>query len=342
MFTKFSLCPGGAFMMHESAAEYDPNIVADVASEVPAEVAAQIKAEPSYDPVMKLISKTKPLYEEMLQLASLQAGDAQETVQALERVSAFASKLADKMRMQIIKQSAVHQLFNIDRNAWIYESLKTNLGMFMLHEKRLEQLGYDKMSYNSSGLMGSNEYDINHALDLYTTSTKHKLVTLPVSLDVLRDTGYSELLSSFNDMEDLLRCMYYDPERLARCEYATEHTLTLHDMMFRISDDGYSAVDRGLDKQATELIKYLSAQLRLIQQTIYTIQCDLTEPVDTVVVVNHDNEIHKVLSTVFDMMYVPMLYLIPSAYHLRMDVNMRAGITEYVQTALNGLGYVPK
>ena len=53
MFYDISLCPGGAFMMHESASEYDPNLVRRIPEVVSQNVnALKVEmSEPGCDPV---------------------------------------------------------------------------------------------------------------------------------------------------------------------------------------------------------------------------------------------------------------------------------------------------
>ena len=62
MLFSTTLCPGGAFMLHESVAEFDPNAQGAVTPEMVNQVRDELKPVVStYDPVDKLILKLTPL-----------------------------------------------------------------------------------------------------------------------------------------------------------------------------------------------------------------------------------------------------------------------------------------
>ena len=97
MFDNFTLCPGGAFMLHESVAEFDSNMaqapVEDGTQDVENIKTELAKAPQDYCPVGALVEKLRPTYQMITNIRReyLDPDTSEEQIALLNKISNAAT-----------------------------------------------------------------------------------------------------------------------------------------------------------------------------------------------------------------------------------------------------------
>lgn len=343
MFISTSLCPGGAFMICESAAEYDPNLQNPINPEEVIQVREALKpVVKNYDPVMKLINKTGDMYTRLkdLMVINLEPGDPMIAMADLDRISKYAAEVADMMRCCLIKQSAMMMLVQGSfKNDWIMEDFRAHLGTFMKHKMTLKTNGYSKQSFVVNRMNCLYTYDVDRMLALYMASDEG-LPDFPISMDRIREclNQYGSYADYFTTTEDMFNCFFRDPERLARLEEPSQYTIDLDEMMQSIS---YNDCDNGRvcenHPDKCRMITFISHRLRMVKRAIYDLQNAI---IDHEIEANSDcyhKKMRAIISGTADLFYVPMILMLSKAYQLRSDIARRNAVSEYTEMALTQL-----
>lgn len=351
MFYDISLCPGGAFMMHESAAEYDPNMVRRVPEVAPQTVNA-LKVElsnPSCDPVHKLINKTRPIYEkiQILGRLDLEPNNIQSAISDLETVSKMASEVAEEMRLRLVKQAALFDLMENAQYDWHGEAITANMKTLMLNKARINQMGYSRCVAEYNELRQVTAYNVQTMLSAYIAMTP-ELPDYPFDMDRMRDSyksGYAEgLLDCFASTLDMFRCIYEDYDRLIRLEVPNSQTTDLNDLL---NNATWRHTDRLCNERRTicsderyfysSLVAHISHILRKVKRGCYEMSCELMEPDAMLDRECYHKRMRSLISGVYDIFYLSMIWLFSNAYRLRRYIAMRDAVTRYVETTLKAL-----
>lgn len=341
MFTATSLCPGGAFLMCESAAEYDPNLQSNVTPE-DAELVRREATEVVrvYDPLQKLLNKTRDMYAELREImdnVNLEPGDPELAMTDLDRIDKFVTECANMMRCCLIKQNAMMCLTD-DRfgNDWATEDFHAHLGQFMKHKNRLKQNGYNKFTYTVEVLNCMYSYGIQNMLNLYIESSDG-LPDFPFDMDNIRNclNAYGPYADVFTTTEDMFNCFFSNPERLARLEESRGYTIDLDELMQSIAS---SSSDRPVACTEREfpcrMIKFISCRLRTLKRTIYDLEVGIMDQKFDLNSDCYHKLVRSVVSGAADLFYVPMIMLIANSYELRLAFARRNAITDYTNQLL--------
>lgn len=348
MFYNISLCPGGAFMMHESAAEYDSNMAIQPARIVPANLNAlkEELAAPGCDPVMKLIAKTRDAYDKLQRLGgiNLEPDNVQEAITDLSQVSTMASEIAEEMRLRLVKQSSVLDMMECLTYDWMYEDFLANMKTFMLNKSRICQMGYSNCTVQYNELHQVTLYNVCAMLSAYM-SVNTNLPDYPFEMDNMRDAfkNYDgNIMDCFATTHDMFNCLYNDPDRLVRLEAPTTQQMDLTEMMNSMA---WSAADkaRSIRSRNSELelysamVAYISRMLREIKRESYDLSCELME---TNAMLDRDcyhKKMRSLIAGVYDIFYLSMIWMFSNAYRIRRCIATRDAVSAYVKNTLKAL-----
>jgi len=332
-----SLCPGGAFMMHEDASEYDQNVAP---KEVSAETrAAAVANSMSRDPVIDLITATKPYYEmiKVLEEINLEPIDNVEAVRDLGVISATASDIAEMLRRNLIRRRAESEYMNTNNVGWLYDSFLTNAGVLLRNKDYIVNAGYGKYTLTSRQLSDAIMlWPISRMIMSYL-SINTRMPEYPLNIRSLDTYAGKEepVLRRFSSLSDFFNCIYYDIERLYRLENEQRRTgdlLELFDNVAWRSNRPTAVADGALGDPVIypTFISWISERLRDIKQTSYAMQCDVLDDDVLLKREQYHKSTRAMISTVYDMFTLGMLFLITSAYEIRAMIDYRQCIDTYI------------
>lgn len=337
----FSCCPGGAFMMCESAAEYDPEMQMPVQEEVLTQVKQELAPQvETYCPVGVLINKLGPIYDKIYSLLNRQIDTEREgMISLIDEISATASEVADKMRICLMKQYALAvYVTENDRScegSWATEELRNNLGFFMKNATRIKQQGYDKVQWEERAIPQFWRWDIEHMLGLYMSANEVGLPDMPFSLENIREAMASNgnYADCFSTTIDMFNCLFKDPDRMLRLEEVRGRSMSLSELMSDLSQpfhDSYNPFTDSKRGARPFIIQYISKTLRKVKQCAYDLQCEI-----------FDNEAHNVdehvscvksmIAGTADIFFIPTIYLFSVAYRIRQEFAKREAVNAYVK-----------
>lgn len=357
MFTNFSLCPGGAFMMHESAAEYDENLTI-VANPAPQqeEVLVQVTEEPApgvpqiqksfpeilsgYCPIAAIMNKLASLYDSVQEIGRLDYDpeDVETAMENLERVSQTATDIAETTRLCLVKQLALYNYVGGGYwdSEWSAEPIANNAKFFLLHNRELIEQGYDKVTYQTETIPDIGNWNIGNSIGVFFGLQKG-LPDLPVNLfryPFMTDATH------FSSSEDFFNCFFHDPDRLARVSNTNSRTYMIQDLISSLAERrNYRGepvcASYDTDRLAPQVIQWVSLNLRMIKETCYDLQCKLLEHAGP----KYEPEtLRKIYAGTMNLFYVPSIVLIMQAYDIKNKFKMREAVTSYVDKVLSVLG----
>lgn len=341
MFTDISLCPGGAFMMHESVAEFDSNIPVNPAhqEEMNTAIAAQLREQGSgYCPISKAMLRITPLYDQVksLLLTNLRPATVEEAVSSLDTISSTATEIAESLRMALIKQDAVYRYISEINENWAYEAIHEHLGFFIKNYNRLISLGYGKVSVTGDDFPVLDIYNVNRAIALHITSTD-ALPTFPFDISKMYSlTNYDKSMNVFSTTEDMFDCMINDPERRIRLSASRVINHDLEMLITRFRDNRCCDAVRDYDRVVPEIIAYMSRIMRLVKCGCYELQCDLMNDTDMDPGRIH-NRMRPLIAGTADLLYIPALKMISNAYRMKVLVATKDAINDFVDQALSAM-----
>lgn len=337
MFLDFSLCPGGAFVMHEDASEYDPNVAP------PVEMHRQVVQNAithcdNYDPVMKLLNKTRDTYDRLSELGSinLEPEDEREAVGSLDMVAGTATEVVNRMCKCLVKQRAMSSFISFDNIEWRYDSFITNAAVLLKHRDAIYRAGYDKITITSSQQEFISSYDVQTAFAFYS-NTIPDMPEYPITLDnIQKFSSNKHVLSRFASIGDMFQCMYHDTERLVRLEYTDTHTETLDSLFEQVAWNPNRPIRANDDSVTyTSMIQWASRLLRIVKRNVYNMQCEILEADHTLSIDYYHKVTRSIISAVYSIFTWSMLWLIANAYAMRGVYNYRRGIDQYVEMIMN-------
>ena len=112
MFNDVTLYPGGAFMLCESIGEFDDNMPAPAPAAVPSDWNAE-------DPVIKLISKMKPIYDQRI-APLLNMNYSYETSEDERSVSDLCGPIAVFQYRLLFAYGFVYEERSQDSTEWLH------------------------------------------------------------------------------------------------------------------------------------------------------------------------------------------------------------------------------
>ena len=337
MFLNFSLCPGGAMMMHESVAEFDPNMaVIQPEPDVEPEV-MKAETETAYCPISKTLAKIGPMFDVSQKLATmtLNPDSNEEAVANLEYISKTASEFAEKMRFCLIKQDAIYQYVNRYEDGWCYEAIKNNLGFFMKNAHRLISQGYGRVTVQLEDLPALDIWSVNRALGAYIESND-ELPSYPFDIGRLFDiVNYDKTNNVFDTTEDLLKCLLFDHDRVVRLSVTRTEIHDLDNLIRRCSSSNQfnGTVACANDSVVCGLVAYMSRTLRMIKTKAYQLQCDLMNevPMDT----RHmQATVRQLVSGTINLLYLPAVYMLAVSFRMKNLIDTKNAMEQYVNQTM--------
>ena len=338
VFYNQTLLKDGAFMVCESASEYDENVPApDHDEEIKVQLVKE-QEEHAYDPVMKLFYKMRPYYERLKELSNTEV-PADETimVSTVEEISTFASDLFDKLRMCEVKLSAMHHAVNHDR--FIFEPVLNNLGMLVQNKSDLVQAGCYEVTINSTIMKCLYAYHIAKLAAIIESYVYgYKKVTIDINtLKSVTRYDDDELFNSFNSIVDIFDFLFDDSKRIRR-ERTNTRSVPISELI-----DGCYEVERDeilhdrpdfckADKNVKHyLINFASKQLRAIKVSLGDFVINAPEyTASDQLRVKFVDVTRDALVAMFDVFYLFMFDLSYKAYSVHERMAIRDGYNSFV------------
>lgn len=327
-----SMFPGGAMMMHESVSEYDPNVA-------PPDTTSAIRQafveNPDYDPVIALINKTRPIYDRICELDSinLEPESEREAVADHETIAATASRTIDALRCILVKQRAMSSFIISCYKDWVYEDFIANANTILKHKQGIISQGYDRFE-GSCKVLDIGIDSVESMISGYIM-TNPGLPEFPLSLDHLARLGCSAGTDTprFLSVSDLFQCIYHDPDRMIRLERDEPWLFTIDE----IFDTAVWAnkCDYVGTSDITQLIQRMSIVLRTIMQTTYRYQCNIIDPQINVPIGEYHTDTRRMIAGLHDMLTLTMIGCLKSAYVMRKHISMRNSVKSYVTMLLD-------
>lgn len=333
MLNNFTLCPGGAFIQCESVAEFDPNMPNPITPEVTQQVTVELKNDTAYRPVDKVLHKLQPIADQVISLYSTEfTSDRESVVGQLDNVGELANEIANTMIMMLTKMSAMYKVCSCDE--FKYSDVKNNLGYFIKNIQKINQQGYTELCNTTvSQIPMFMCYDMERMIKLYLTAYGNDLPDYPYDMEQLhKSIGYTNNgVIVFQNVLDMLNCMFHDPDRRFRLEVPESIRLQMDDAMSNCSNiyDKPAACDRSLD---CKIIKFISVRLRMIKRTIYNLQSDVLDDVNNT---NIEKDVRRVISGTIDLFAVPFMILIHYAYDVQNCLDVQTDINNSVKNIMN-------
>lgn len=285
MYPNYSLYPGGAFMMCESVSEFDDAV------RPPGPVSAQqstemIRKAHNKDPVMWVIGKLGPIYEEQIApLLNMTYGDEDINIQIgkFERVAEVASNVANIIRCTAVKQKAVLDLYN-GPNSPTMDSFNHHIGLFMKNVEFIRQQGIEHSRYNYNAMPAfNNMWETRSFVNLF--SNRPEMLCEPIMASTLKPF-YGEnygrqnrIVRSFEGMVDLISCVYKDMDRMARLEAVESQGIDFNDLMSgqRYGNPNERPYRGDEEDMVRVLLRLISHTLRNISMSCYDSICSITD-----------------------------------------------------------------
>lgn len=336
-------------MMCESVAEFDPN-VNPMAPEVPGVTEEQNAAQanevvkqelavnPVYCPLAATAAKLGPLYDEVHSLLTnrLTFDDKEEMVRQLEYVSELATKVADVMRMCLVKTNALFRY--VDRAQYYMEPVHEYGGFFLRKLPQLNQDGYDTINTTIERLPELSVYAVRSKL-LTDMCMDDKLPMTPT--DILNTICWGHETIRFSSTIDFMDCFFHDPERMNRLEKSETRSFEI-DRLVRDSGDSCDYVRTGSGGPSFEatMISWMASVLKAIKMNCYDMQCELMDP-GCRIDMGNSSYLSKLHSAVVNLFCYPAVYIIAEAFEIKCCMTSYQAIRDGVNEILTHYGVKP-
>lgn len=327
-FMDFSLCPGGAFMMHESVTEFDPTAAEIAAPATPKEeIVKAVEAMDTVSPVVKLANALKPCADKVdtLMKCDLSADDAQSAMERLDYIADSARDITETLRMLLVKLKAIASYVSTD--SYKLDPIIRNGKFFITHKQYLHEQGLDAVALTREESPATSCWNMSRAAMMYFNMYPE----LPSAIIDISTLMYGEdfLNDRFSSIHDYITCMLYDPERTRRLTRMESTSLDIYYSAFARntgnepaieSEDSYREIAAIIDKE--------SSHLRQICNAIYDRQCAIIDgEFDRTSV---SNTLRTTIVGTVNIYYVISMLLITLAYRTQNNIQMRAQIETYV------------
>ncbi len=342
MFDNFTLCPGGAFMLHESVAEFDANVAqAPVeASQADTQVVENIKEElakapQDYCPVGALVEKLRPTYQmiENIRREYLDPDTSEEQIVLLNKISNAATEVADIIRCLLIKQKAFINFADTDKY-WRFEPLRNHLGWFIKNFNRIVSAGYGTYTRNMSFVPGLNSYEVQKACSLFMASSESLQFTTFDINTLYKVTNYNRNDQVFETTEDMMKALFTEPDRIARMTRSYTDSYDLENMINSSSNvDVISFVDHG-PNYCTNLVTWISKTLRMVKCGCYECQCDI---MDNTLDGSFMSHVRPLVAGVINIFYIGAISLFADAYTIKSIMDNRKSLEAYVNEVMTNV-----
>lgn len=326
-------------MMCESVSEYEPDMDFAIDDETVEAIAKELApVVDAYDPVTRLSTKLSDDFQKITSLLDYDIGnDNRDRVQAVEELSEYASRLADRMRCVLMKQKGISSLlYNtqfISDGKWVLEDIRNNLGFIMKNYTYLRQQGYDTIRTKVSVLPNLYMYDIVSILNAYMSSVDGILPDLPFDIEQMRNLLRLED-DKFSTTYDMLKCIITDPERLSRLEVENDCTIDVSELVHDATYYPYTPIDGEKSNSVLpKLITFISKRLRLIKTTAYDLTTTLYgNPNEYEHADEYEAVMKKLIAGVVDIFFVPAVFMYALAYGMRREFAIKNAVSEYAKT----------
>lgn len=347
MFTDFKLVPGGAIMMCESVAEFDPN-VNTMAPEAPgvteeqnvaaanAAVKAELDIHLAYCPVAAVATKLGPLYDEVHALLTnkLTFDDREDMVRQLECISDLATKVANTLRMCLVKTDALYRY--VDRTDYYTEPVREYGGFFLRNSTKLLQDGYDSISVTMDWLQELTLYSVR---DRISTNMKLDDLLPMAPSDVLNTINWCRDPVRFSSTIDFMDTFFHNPERMARLLKPETRTFEISRML-RDCGESDCRISEGHSGFITGLVTWMATVLKAIKTKCYEMQCELTDP-GCRLDMGNSAHLSKLHSAVVNLFCFPAIYIIAESYEIKAGLASYQAVKDGVDEILTHYGVKP-
>lgn len=342
MFDNFTLCPGGAFMLHESVAEFDSNMTQAPVEASPADtqVVENIKTElakapQDYCPVGALVEKLRPTYQMITNIRReyLDPDTSEEQITLLNKISNAATEIADLMRCILIKQSSFVSFSDRDCT-WRYEPLHNHLGWFIKNYSRILGAGYGTYTRSMIYVPGLGPYEVNRACSMYIASCDSLQSTTFDINTLYKITNYNKNDQVFESTEDMFNALFNDPERMGRLTRTTTDSYDLEGIINSTANT--CPIDREGDGNIyhADLVRWISKTLRMVKCGCYDCQCDI---MDNNLDGSFMSHVRPLVAGVINIFYIGAITLFADAYTIKSIMDNRKSLEAYVTEVMTNL-----
>jgi hypothetical protein len=223
-------------------------------------------------------------------------------------------------------------------NAWVFESVRTNLGFLIKYYRSIISEGYNQLVVTTETLPLLERHIIGPALDTYLGVDELPQYPFDIS-KLIEITSWEKNQSVFSSTEDMLNTIFHDPERLGRLSRPRTINYDLDGLISRVRAEGGNgpSIECAGDHSLTSrLIKHISKTLRQVKQGCYSIQCerlDNARYVDTPLA----SQIRPLVAGTVDMFYLGALKLLSEAYDIKTIVDLKNGVDDYMKTVMTAM-----
>lgn len=264
-------------MMCESVGEFDENVPLPTPQEDVNTVMAPM-AEHIDDPVSKTIAELSVIYERsvvpMLSMDQNYGDDPEESMHKLETISTGIGDIANGTRKMVGKLHGLLQLLGTSDSDYTTLSFATHLGYFMKNAQTVKRQGIEYYEYSYDAIAAFQDFwRINNMITAISKSPEIMDTILgSTMLGALLGSNNDKISSTFESTIDLLRCIYTDPDRMARLECSNTRKLSFDNLVeCRRYCEPVCQVGDSV-KVCREFCWMLSTDLRVICRQCYDMQ----------------------------------------------------------------------
>lgn len=334
MFVNYSLCPGGAMMLCESVAEYDPNGRLINSPEVNNQITSdlnQIFSKPDYSYVEHMREKLRPYYAmtKGLEQAPMNPTLREEAIAFVRRIDSTAGNLADDLRLMLVKASAIYNYFSENDSAILYDSLRPYMGMILNNHGKLVEYGLDKYRITLTHASLLDHYDFWAAIRVYFKATEDKLPEFPFELSKVYNVMDAYQQGGFSSTQELIDAFFGDYERFARTLNVDGSYVDDREIIRR-AGNRYGSDPRCESESVTVAIEGLSKRLRQVKIGCYDLLNDLIDGGDAAPE-DISSRIQPLLAGTCDIFYISTLALLCYTYMVANLMSIQSATKIYTE-----------
>lgn len=344
MFPRYTLYPGGAFMLCESIDEVDVNIPTP---QPPMNTAVkQAAVAMDDDPVLKVVNKLGEVYRKdvtPLMNMSYEYEDVSTAVAALEQVSQSASHMVECLQKRISKLVANLAALNLT----LYEDpvFNSHLGLFMKKYDAIHRQGLGSYEYSYSAMEAfRSSWNVDGIIAVLENQPDlmNDIVFMSDMRAFMGGDSSEPILQVFESFPDLIECIYNQSERMARLEAVQNRTLNISHLMARNrrSELDASPCDSTGD-EITQFMKrffrIMSVTLRSIMKECYSTECDLLDGTIPVADAGCAVQFRKILAKCVNLFAIGTMISMYMATQARGVIAEKRAIGEYAKLLVDTL-----
>lgn len=336
MFNDVTLYPGGAFMMCESIGEFDDNMPAPAPAAVPSNWNAE-------DPVIKLITKMQPIYDQRIApLLNMNYSyeTSEEAIVQLEQIRVALDQSVNAISRCIAKMNGLCQVC-VNRSLFFGTDFYSHMGLFMKSAAKVQQSGYIQYDYETRENRAlACDYNIENLISKVCNYPEmlDQIIEGPI-WDNLVDRGEFILANSYAGTADMLRCCFTDMDRFMRQEIRTASRVHYQNLL----SIGSTADDRDTvdpfpstrTRIMRKILKLMSDILRRTSMEIYDLKCKMMDGSLTPEV--YMDHVKPMMLRVYNLFAVSMCVALNLAYNLRHSQDWNNAVNAYTKQLISVL-----